>query len=190
MCDHFPVTRTALVAAFAVLTTVSCANTRVRDALAKQTESFVLAKPIAEAWPVVKQVLEDRHFPGSPSPNKPFHLETAILTSEGGFPTASVTPGGAAPQGAAGGRGGRGGSRSVAIDHVGGELMRFVADGEAVDDTHCKVRIVRYLRDNIDASENDVRRDVGMEFEVISRLEPERAAEIRKALAADGIELP
>jgi hypothetical protein len=173
----------------------ACAGARLREALSKETQDYIIAKPIAEVWPVVKQVLEDRRFPGFPKGNNPYHLETATLTSSGEAPGAETTGGGAAASRAAAAQGGRGaagnrGMRAGPVDHAGGSVMRFVVDGEAVDETHSRVRVVRHSRDNIDSSESDIDRDADMEWEIISRLEPERADVIRKSLAAQGLEVP
>jgi hypothetical protein len=171
-----------------------CATSRLHQALGQRTESYVLAKGCADVWPTVKQVLEDRRFPGYPKGDRPYHLETAMLTASGDAPGAETTAGDRQPMrgrgGAAAAQAHGGSMRSGPVDHPGSQVMRFVVDGEAVDDAHCRVRVVRFARDNIDSAESDIDRDPEMEFEIISRLEPEHAEAMRKELAAQGIELP
>jgi hypothetical protein len=165
----------------------ACAGARIHRALAERTDKYVFAEPISRVWPVAQQILQDHHFVGTSSEGL-YHLETPTLTPDGRFPNAGTSP--SSPATAGQGQGGRGGQRGLpGSDQAGGEVMRFVVDGEAVDGTHCTVRIVRFTRDNVDAPE--VReRDAELEWELVSRVEPNRAAEIRTELAASGIHVP
>jgi hypothetical protein len=170
-----------------------CATSRLHQALAQRTEGYVLAKGCPDVWPTVKQVLEDRRFPGFPKGDRPYHLETAMLTEGGGAPGAETTGGGRPAMGrgqpASGGARGAG-LRSGPVDHAGSTIMRFIVDGEVVDDGHCKVRVVRHQKENIDALETEIDRDSEMEWEIIVRLEPEKADGMRKEMAAQGLEAP
>jgi hypothetical protein len=169
-----------------------CAGPRLQKALQEQTDSYVYAKPLSEVWPLAEQVLESHHFAGNPV-GSPYHLETTLMTPEGEFPTAEPSGAGGAGQnpGAGGGRGGsRRGGPSRLADRSGGELVRFVVEGESVDADHCSVRIIRYTRDNMDTPEADGKRAVDMEWELISRAEPSRAARIREELKATGVLAP
>jgi hypothetical protein len=178
----------------------ACAGARVHKALAEKTDKFVFDKPIADVWPVAKLVLEERNFIGTQSGGQ-YHLETPTLTPDGQLPSAGTgsssstsSPNGAAGQGQGGGRmggaGGRRGGGSPTADRAGGEVIRYVVDGDAVDDTHCTVRIVRFSRQNVDSPESEGILDAELEWKLISRAAPERAAEIRKELAAQGIQAP
>jgi hypothetical protein len=115
-----------------------------------------------------------------------------MLTASGSPPGAETT--GGTPRPARGGMGARNGAspgiRSGPVDHSGSAVMRYVVDGDVVDEGHCRVRAVRHVRDNIDSPENEPERDGELEFEIVLRVEPERANEIRKDLSAQGIELP
>jgi hypothetical protein len=175
---------------FALVTGAACAGPRLHRALAERTENYVINQPIAKVWPVAQQLLQDHHVPGTSSPGL-YHLETPVLTRNGQLPAASSQSSSApAGQGQGGGRGGgRRGSKSPASDRSGGEVRRFVVDGDAVDDAHCTVHIVRFSRDNVDSPES-AERDAELEWELVSRVEPERAAVIRKELAASGIQVP
>ena len=166
---------------------IGCAGAKTRQALAVKTDNFIIARSCNDVWPTVKQVLEDHGFPGFTKGDRQLHLETAMLTEGGGVPGASTT-GGSAPM-VRGQSASQRGMRGGPVDHAGSAVMRFIADGDVIDEQHCRVRVVRHLKDNIDASETDVDRDPYMELDVISRLEPDRAEEIRQALKADGIDL-
>lgn len=170
-----------------LLLLAACATTgRMRAALAEKTDQLIIGKSCNDTWPTVKQVLEDWRFPGFPKGERQFHLETAMLTASGSPPGAETT-GGTPPM--RGMQRGAGGMRSGPVDHSGSAVLRYVVDGDVVDDGHCRVRVVRHKRDNIDSAESDIERDGEMEFEIVSRLEPDRANAIRKELADQGIEL-
>jgi len=66
--------------------------------------------------------------------------------------------------------------------------MRLVVDGEAVDNGHCRIRIRRFVRDNIDSPETGGDPDAEFEWALINRVEPERAAAIRSELGDAGID--
>jgi hypothetical protein len=178
-------------AALVLLALSGCASARIPHALAERTEAYVFEKPIAEVWPSVKGLLSERNFLGQET-GTPYHLETALVTPEGRLPSSgdSTTADRAPPSGGgtAGGGRGMGGRRGASRPHdsSGVALVRFVVDGEAVDATHCRVRIVRFDRENRDTPESDGVVDVEMEWDLISRVEPERAASIRSELKLDG----
>jgi hypothetical protein len=172
----------------------ACAGARLHKALGEQTDGYVYAKSLQEVWPAAPQVLQAHHFLGTP--NGPYRLETAAMTRDGQIPTMEGAPpggpGNATPGSPGAGRGGGGkhATPSQAADHSGSETVRFVVEGEAVDGKHCKVRIVRFTRDNLDAPESDGIRDVDLEWELINRVEPEQAARIRGTLEQRGLHAP
>jgi hypothetical protein len=178
------------LAATLLLALSGCASSRSREFLLKHTPDHVYEKPIRELWPTVKALLEERGFPGEEK-GAPYHLETATLTPEGKLPSATSQSSSAAPTNGRSGTGGKGGRRpgGPVADHSNGELWRFVADGESIDDTHCRVAIVRFARDNVDSPESDPIPDVDLEWALILRVEPEKAAAIRREATAAGVEL-
>jgi len=168
----------------------ACAASRAHHFLAERTDEHVFARPIAEVWPVAKTVLAERGFPPEET-GGPYRLQTAILTPEGNLQETPKTSNAAMDVGRAGGA--RGGGRrpgAEAPTHSGGEVWRFVVNGTVVDDTHCRVRFTRYTRDSIESPESIGEPDAELEWSLISRVEPETAAAIRKDATAAGVTLP
>jgi hypothetical protein len=177
-----------------LLLATGCAGSRVHQALQQRTEPYVFDQPLDTVWPVAQALLTERNFPTFGN-GVPHHLETAMLTPEGGAPGASTqggAPAGKAPGGMGpGGGGGRGGGgRGRAGDNSGSALIRYNLDGDVVDAGHCRVRFIHYTRDNMDSPEQGPERDVDLEWELINRVEPQKATTIRQELAAQGVKVP
>ena len=169
---------------FLAVALTACAGAKLKQALAEKTETFIIDRPLAEVWPTVHEVFDEENFPAF-STGPANHLETAMLSPEGTAPAAATTQGGIGAS-----RPRRGQGSPPPVEHVGGKVVKFVIDGEVVDGTHCRVKVVRHVRDSIEALDSEVARDPLMEWAIIARLEPDRADAIRKELAAQGIQAP
>jgi hypothetical protein len=170
-----------------------CASSRTQRFLAEHTDGHVFAAPIATVWPAAKQVLTDRGFPPVDG-DGPYRLKTAILTPDGNLDkvsNSSAAPAQSSAGTASGRRGsgaGRGGGGLQAPTHSS-ETWHFAVNGEVIDDSHCRIRFVRYSRSSFDDPEvaND---DYELQWALIGKVEPDAAAALRKQAQGEDVILP